>query len=125
MDTNVLVFDTYEDSDQHEQARSKLEEADSWVLPAIVLHEYLWALRGLKASFSFARDKAEEYMLSEKAKYSSDSQDDILFATREASSFSRYNDYLILSHAKRLGASILTFDADLKRDAQRLGVTPF
>ena len=123
MDTNVLVFDTYEDSELHDQARKKLEEAEGWVLPGIVVHEYVWALRGLKARLSFARDKVEEYLLSDRATFSSDSQDDVLFATREASSFSRYNDYLILSHAKRLGAPLLTFDADLQRDAQRAGVT--
>ena len=122
MDTNVLVFDTYEDSELHEQARKKLEEAEGWVLPGIVIHEYIWALRGLKARLAFTRDKVEEYLLSQKASFSSDSQDDILFATREASSFSRYNDYLVLSHAKRLEARLLTFDVDLKRDAQRVGV---
>ena len=97
---------------------------DGWVVPGIVVHEYVWALRGLKAQLSFAREMVEEYLLSDKTTFSSDSQDDILFATREASSFSRYNHYLILSHAKRLGASLLTIDEDLKRDAQRVGVRP-
>jgi len=124
VDTNVLVFDTYEDSELHEQARKKLEEAEGWILPGIVVHEYVWALRGLKARLSFARDKVEEYLLSDKATFSSDSQDDVLFATRGGSSFSRYNDYLILSHARRLGVHLLTFDADLRRDAQKVGVTP-
>jgi predicted nucleic acid-binding protein len=123
VDTNVLVFDTYEDSELHE-ARSKLEAAEGWVLPGIVVHEYVWALRGLKAKLSFALEKVEEYLLSEKSTFSSDSQDDILFATRETSSFSRYSDYLVLSHAKRLGARILTFDEDLRRDAQKVGVCP-
>jgi uncharacterized protein len=124
VDTNVLVFDTYADSEYHEQARKKLEEADGWVLPGIVVHEYVWALRGLKAQLSFARDKVEEYLLSDKATFSFDSQDDVLFATRRASSFSKYNDYLILSHARRLGVRLLTFDADLERDAKKVGVTP-
>ena len=88
------------------------------------MHEYVWALRGLKAKLTFTRDKVEEYLLSEKASFSSDSQDDVLFATREASSASRYNDYLILSQAKRLDASLLTFDAELEHDAKRLGVAP-
>jgi predicted nucleic acid-binding protein len=90
-----------------------------------VVHEYVYALRGLRARLSLAREKVEEYLLSDKATYSPDSQDDILFATRGASSFSRYNDYLILSHAKRLGVPLLTLDADLKRGAQKVGVTPF
>ena len=124
MDTNVLVFDTYEDSELHSQAREKLEEAERWVLTGIVVHEYVWALRGLKARLSFAREKVEEYLLSDRATFSSDSQDDILYATRGASSYSRYNDCLILSHAKRLGVHLLTFDADLKRDAQKLGIPP-
>jgi predicted nucleic acid-binding protein len=118
----VLVFDTYADSELHEQATQSLAELEKWVLPGIVIHEYVWALRGLKARLSFAREKVEEYLLSDKASFSSDSQDDVLFATREASSFSRYNDYLILSHAKRLGASLLTFDEDMKRDAQKVGL---
>jgi uncharacterized protein len=124
VDTNVLVFDTYEDSELHEEARRKLEEADRWVLPGIVVHEYVWALRGLKAGLAFARDKAEEYLLSDRATFSAETRDDILFATRETSSFSRYNDYLIISHAKRLGAPLLTFDAALLRDAKKVGVSP-
>ncbi|MDG6903051.1 MAG: PIN domain-containing protein [Nitrososphaerota archaeon] len=120
----MLVFDTYEDSELHEDAKRMLEGADSWVLPGIVVHEYVWALRGLKAGLSFAKEKVEEYVLSDKATFSTDTQDDILFATRETSSFSRYNDYLILSHAKRIGAPLLTFDADLKRDAKKVGVRP-
>jgi len=123
VDTNVLVFDTYEDSELHEEARGSLEEAEKWVLPGIVVNEYVWALRGLKSRLSFARDKVEEYLLSDKVTFSSDSQDDILFATREASSISRYNDFLILSHAKRSGVKLLTFDAELKRDAQKVGVS--
>jgi len=87
-----------------------------------VVHEYVWALRGLKAKLSFAREKVEDYLRSDRATFSSDTQDDVLFATREASSFARYNDYLVLSHARRLGASLMTFDDDLKRDAQKMGV---
>ena len=124
MDTNVLVFDTYGDSELHGQASEGLAQLDGWVLPAIVVHEYVWALRGLKAKLSFAKEKVEEYLLSDRASFSSDSQEDVLYATREASSFSRYNDFLILSPAKRLGVSLLTFDSDLKRDAQKVGVRP-
>ena len=120
----MLVFDTYEDSEFHEDASKRLAELEGWVLPGIVIHEYVWALRGLKARLAFAREKVEEYLLSDKVSFSSDSQDDVLFATREASSFSRYNDFLILSHAKRLGAPLLTFDGDLKRDARKVGVNP-
>jgi uncharacterized protein len=124
VDTNVLVFDTYADSEYHEQARKKLEEAEGWVLPGIVVQEYVWALRGLKAQLSFARNKVEEYLLSDKATFSFDSQDDVLFAARGAPSFSKYNDYLILSHARRLGVRLLTFDEDLERDAKKMGVNP-
>jgi len=124
VDTNVLVFDTYSDSEVHEDASRKLEEIDGWILPGIVIHEYVWALRGLDAKLSFAQEKVMEYLLADKASFSSDLRDDVLFATREASSFTRYNDFLILSHARRLGAPLLTFDEDLKRDARRVGVEP-
>ena len=124
MDTNVLVFDTYGDSELHREASEGLAQLDGWVLPGIVVHEYVWALRGLKAKLSFAKDKVEEYLLSDRASFTPDSQEDVLYATREASTFSRYNDFLILSHAKRLGVSLLTFDDDLRRDAQKAGVRP-
>lgn len=43
------MFETYADSEMHEDASKKLEEVDGWTLQGIVVHEYVWALRGLDA----------------------------------------------------------------------------
>jgi hypothetical protein len=122
VDTNVLVFDTFADSALHAPARQRLDGLEHWYLPGIVLHEYVWALRGLHAALAFAREKVEEWLLAEKAAYSPETPDDILFATREAASYARYNDYLILSQAKRLGLPVLTFDRQLRTEARRQGI---
>lgn len=118
----MLVFDTFSDSELHGEARRQLGRLDRWFLPCIVMHEYVWALRGLKAEMSFTREKVEDYLLSEKCSFSPDAPDDLLFATREASSFARYNDCLVLSHAGRLGIPLLTFDGQLKAEARGKGI---
>ena len=125
VDTNVLVFDTFSDSEFHVEARKALERLDLWLLPSIVLHEYVWALRGLKADLAFASKKVEEYLLAEKCSFSPDSEVDLLFATRGASSYAKYNDFLILSQAKRLGLPLFSFDEELNKVARRNAVRVF
>jgi len=44
VDTNVLIFDTFEDSEFHIEAMKLLDSLKRWILPSIVFHEYVWFL---------------------------------------------------------------------------------
>lgn len=41
IDTNVLVCDTFEDSIHHEGAARLLDSLDHWLIPPIVIYEYV------------------------------------------------------------------------------------
>ncbi|MEO2152327.1 MAG: PIN domain-containing protein, partial [Thermococcus sp.] len=42
IDTNVLIYDTFEDTEFHKKAEETLESLDRWYVPAIVTQEYVW-----------------------------------------------------------------------------------
>ena len=48
IDTNVLVYDTFEDSLYHKEARKLLDDLDVWIIPIIVIHKYGLGLKGIK-----------------------------------------------------------------------------
>jgi len=41
IDTNVLVYHTFEDSLYHEAATSLLDRLDRWLVPLVVVYEYV------------------------------------------------------------------------------------
>ncbi len=62
VDTNVLIHDTIEDSEFHEAAASDLGRLDRWLVPTVVIEEYvsiLWKL-GLKKGFVAAMGECVE-----------------------------------------------------------------
>ena len=122
VDTNVLIFDTFEDSELHTEAKRSLDSLERWVLPSIVFHEYVWFMRGEKLDLPFTREKVVEYLTHTKAGSVPLQVDDILFSIRAIEEHRDYNDFLILSVAKRMGHVLLTFDEKLKRHANRHGV---
>ncbi len=121
VDTNVLIFDTFEDSEFHEEASSGLDSIDKWHLPDVVFHEFMWFLKSEHYQISRATLKMEEYLTHEKSIFSPCTADDILFASK-VSSYSDYNDFVILSVAKRLELPLFTFDGELKKKAGKHGV---
>jgi predicted nucleic acid-binding protein len=44
LDTNVLVYDTIEDSKYHGEASKIIDSAEEIFIPPIVVHEYIWVL---------------------------------------------------------------------------------
>lgn len=44
VDTNVLIFDTFEDSEFHTEAMKLLDSLKKWILPSIAFREYAWFL---------------------------------------------------------------------------------
>ena len=122
IDTNVLVFDTFEDSQLHEEARDLLDSLEKWTLPSIVFHEYVWFMKGQKLDLDLTREKVTEYLTHTKSSPLPTQLDDILFSIERIRKHRDYNDLLILSAAKRTGHPLLTFDEGLKRHANRQGV---
>jgi len=122
VDTNVLVFDTFEGSEYHNEASSKLDSMDRWHLPSIVLHEPIWFFKVRKIQLSRARLKVEEYSTNEKTSLSQCTADDIRFASARMRNYQEYDDLVFLSVAKRLSLPLYTFDSELKQVAIRNSV---
>ena len=121
IDTNVLVFDTFEDSEFHMEASNRLDSIEKWYLPDIVFHELMWFFKSEEYDLSRARFKVEEYLTHEKSVFSQCTTDDVRFASK-VNNYSDYNDFIILSIAKRLQFPLFTFDGELIKKAGRHGV---
>ncbi|MEA2090679.1 MAG: PIN domain-containing protein [Thermoproteota archaeon] len=122
VDTNVLIFDTFEDSEFHTEAMNLLDSLERWILPSVVFHEYVWFMKGEKLDLSFSQEKVTEYLTHAKTNPVHIQVDDILFSTDRIKEYRDYNDFLILSAAKRMGHPLLTFDERLKKQANQHGV---
>lgn len=122
VDTNVLVFDTFEDSDSHKEAVEALDALETWVIPGIVFHEYVWFMKDQGVGVEETRVKVNEYLTDVKTRYRPVDADDVAFSLQNARRLREYNDLLILSSAKRLGCPLLTFDKGLSTSARNLGV---
>ncbi|ADC65023.1 PilT protein domain protein [Ferroglobus placidus DSM 10642] len=126
IDTNVLVYDTFEDSEYHKEARRLLNGLDIWMIPTIVLHEYVWVLKALNVNPNDVLYKVEEYCSHYKSKIISERLSDVTYALEtvasEGLSLSRYNDKVILSIAVREKVNLATFDEKLRKQALSKGV---
>jgi predicted nucleic acid-binding protein len=124
VDTDVLLHDTFEDSEKHAEAAEILDEADRVYLPSIVVHEYLWLLlTKFKQSPDVVREKLEEYFGDARFIYVSENSEVFLRALEmmreDGADPYMVNDYIILVLAQRLGATLATYDEELKQIARR------
>jgi predicted nucleic acid-binding protein len=126
IDTNILVYDTFEDSEYHEEARKLLDNLNTWIIPTIVIHEYVWVLKALNINPNDVLYKVDEYSNHYKSRIVSERRSDILFALKtvadEELSLSRYNDKVILSVVIRENVNLATFDEKLRKQALLKGV---
>lgn len=127
VDTDVLLHDTFGDSEKHAEASEILDEANKVYLPSIVVHEYLWLLLvKFKQSPEIVREKLEEYFSDARFIYVSENSEVFLRALemmREDNAEPyMVNDYIVLVLAQRLGAILVTYDEELKRIASARGV---
>jgi uncharacterized protein len=125
IDTDVLIFDTFEDGEFHAEAASGLDSIEKWCIPGMAFHEFLWFFKGRDLPLSQARTKAEEYLTNEKSVFAPCTPDDIRFATRLMKRYHEYNDLVILSVAKRMGLPLFSFDEALKKMATKNSVDLF
>ena len=122
VDTNVLVFDTFEDSEFHKEASSGLDSLEGWGLPSMVFHELVWFFRSQKVVTPRTNAKVKEYLTNEKTTFIPCSADDIMFASSKMKDHREYNDLVILSSARRIGIPLYTFDENLRTIAKRQGI---
>ncbi len=126
VDTNVLIYDTYEDSLHHVLASQLLDELDEWVIPLIVLYEYVWFLKGMGEGAEVTLEKLEDYTLSDKSHvYRED--DSVLRRAistlmRDRLTLGKFNDEVILRIALEEDLPLATFDRRLRLRAKRTGV---
>jgi len=126
VDTNILVYDTFEDTRFYEYARRLLDDLEEWVIPLIVVYEYVWVLRELGVDLVDVEDKLKDYVLNPKARVVPEDLDCILEAfyriREENLGLSRLNDKVILLLAKKLDYSLATFDKKLRNQARKMDV---
>jgi len=126
IDTNVLIYDTFEDTEFHKRAEELLESLDRWYVPAIVVQEYVWFFRNNGFSAREALEALRGY--TEDPRFKGLSEDPELiesalnFVVGKKLSLSRFNDVVILLHALEKG-TLVTFDVKLRKLAKREGIT--
>lgn len=125
IDTNVLIFDTFEDSELHEAATRGLDSAEKWCIPGMAFHEFLWFFKGRDLKLTDAKAKVEEYLTNEKSVFAPCTPDDIEFAVGRMKTYRDYNDLLILSVAERMKLPLFSYDENLEKKAVRYGVALF
>jgi len=127
VDTDVLVYDTVENSPKHLEASSLLDDADRIYLASIVMHEFLWlALRKLGLSVDTVKNKVAEYFNDARFFYICENSETFIEAmnllTRDGAPPTKINDYILLVSAQRLGVALATYDPELREAARRLGI---
>jgi len=125
VDTNVLIFDTFEDSERHRDAASGLDSLEGWGLPSIVFHELVWFFRSRSVKISRAVTKVDELLTHEKTMFIPCTTDDVRFASSRLESYKKYNDLIVLSAAKRLSLPLFSFDEELEATAKRNSIDLF
>lgn len=130
-DTNVLIYDTIEDSEHHNEAAKIINEAKKIIIPSIVIHEYIWTMfKIVQASPSFVMLKVREYLEDPRTIYIPESIETLVDALKmleaDRESVKEVNDYIILATALHHNLTLATFDKKLKRKAmeKRLKVAP-
>ncbi|AKG38201.1 MAG: PIN domain-containing protein [Infirmifilum sp.] len=128
VDTDVLLHDTFEDSEKHAEASGILDEADRIYLASIVVHEYLWLLlTKFKIDLEIVREKLEEYFSDSRFIYVSENSEVFLKALEwmkeDNADPTMINDYIILVLAQRMGAVLTTYDEELKAIARKREVS--
>ena len=122
VDTNVLVYATFEDSDRHEEAYSVLQRHEA-VVPYIVLYEYLWVLAKLTRNSAFLELKLKELEDFELVCEDPETvRRGVALMREDGAPPEMLNDYIVLSAALREGA-LATYDRKLRSLASRSKIT--
>jgi predicted nucleic acid-binding protein len=126
IDANALVYDYVEDSRFHQEAREALDGADGWVVPSVVLEEFVFVMMRAKVDDGLVRGKIDELLNDRRTAFApvgaADVKSSLRFLSSENASSSRFNDELVLSIASRKKIPLMTFDKELQGQSKRFGV---
>jgi len=121
VDTNVLVYATFEDMEHHEEAYDILLKYNV-VIPYIVLYEFLGVLARLTKNISIIMIKLSELTEFEIIHEDLDVvRSGIVMMRDDNAPIDMMNDYIILSVAM-LEGSLATYDRRLRNLASKRGV---
>jgi len=127
-DTNVLVYDTVEDSPQHQLAAKLVDNARTLYITSLVVFEYLWILlKKLNLNPEFAQAKLKEYLEDPRTVYVCEDsgllEKALKYMVEDKSPPRELNDYIILCSAEARNALLATFDKRLAKAARKRGIT--
>ena len=127
LDTNVLVYDTIEDSEHHNEASKIIDSAKEIYILPIVVHEYIWVmLKVVKVTPTFVLRKLREYLEDPRAVYMLESPDMLYDALRmleeDKASIKEVNEYIIMSASLHRDLLLATYDKELRVRARRRGI---
>lgn len=124
IDTNTLIYDTFSDTSLHEEAKTGLDQLETWIIPSLVFHEYMWFMKAEDIPLETAKEKTLDYLNNEKTHLIPDAREQIIHALNITKSYKDYNDNIILATAKKLQIPILTNDKNLKNRSEDLKSEP-
>jgi len=126
LDTNILVYDTVEDSEHHDDASKIIDSAEEIFIPLIVVHEYIWVMLKFSVDPEIISSKIHEYLEDVRTRYLHESINVLVKALKmlkeDRSNIKEINDYIILSLALNNKLAIATFDKRLKEIASKRGI---
>ena len=126
IDTNALVYDYVENSDLHAEASKWLDSLDGWLVPSVVIEEFVFVMKKAGVADGLLQKKVGETLADGRTRFVPVSAGDVKSAVSllasEKASFMRFNDKLVLSVARRTRAPLLTFDRALRAQCDGLGV---
>ena len=126
IDTNVLIYDTVEDSEHHEEAEEILENNSPWLIPLIVIYETIWFFIKIKLSLEELKEVLLGYLRDPRTKIINERGELTLEALdmliKQKISPKNFNDMLILNTAIKHKAALATFDKKLKTIALKNNV---
>jgi predicted nucleic acid-binding protein len=126
VDTSVLVDALVVEASRHSTARRQLAALDKIVLPTIVIYELVWVMKRLGAKETAVRSAVEALVSNPKVVILADdgrlASRAIGRLTEERKDLSSFDDKVILESALKEGVPLVTYDTELRKEADRAGV---
>jgi len=126
IDTNILIYETIEDSMYHKEVVEKLKDLESLYIPTNILIEFILVMKKLKLENKVIMHKISEILEDPSISLISiakmDFKESLKVIIRENRDMKEINDKIILALAKRKNLPIYTYDRQLKQQARKYGV---
>ncbi|RLE80421.1 MAG: type II toxin-antitoxin system VapC family toxin [Thermoprotei archaeon] len=126
IDTNILIYETIEDSMYHKEVVEKLKDLESLYIPTNILIEFILVMKKLKLENKVIMHKISEILEDPSISLISiakmDFKESLKIIIRENRDMKEINDKIILALAKRKNLPIYTYDRQLKQQARKYGV---